>query len=559
VTSDIHLTATHRRSALLPALLEIQQTEGYISREAIHDLSHTLAIAEAEIYGVVSFYSMLHANETGSRIVSICCDPVCGMAGSDQLLAETDAAVTARGLDWRIERTTCLGLCEHAPAAVVAEIGKPPCQITSATPATLLAATPASPRTASAIQGDGLFLQDHQSYTGGPSLKAYGTYSALRHALHNSRADLIETIRKSRLSGRGGAAFPAAIKWQAVAEHGDQPHYIVCNGDESEPGTFKDRTLMETLPHLVLEGMAIAAYAVGAAHGIVFIRGEYPLATERMRQAIDEAESAGLLGSGIHGTDFSLTLEVHRGAGAYICGEETALFEAIEGKRGYPRIKPPFPTQSGLFGKPTLIHNVETLASIPAIMLRGAEWFASIGTEHTPGQKLLAVSGHVLRPGVYEIEPGLSLSALLEGPCGGFVGQPHALLIGGASGAFLPAAALDTRISIEDLRARGTTLGSGAIMVFNSTVDLKDVLRRIASFFAHESCGKCFPCQLGTQHQLDLLMEPDWTPATAERLMAVGQTMHDTSLCGLGQTASSAIGSALKIWPELISSEVHHA
>ena len=307
---------------------------------------------------------------------------------------------------------------------------------------------------------------------------------------------------------------------------------------------------MEACPHRLLEGMAIAARCIGARHAYLFIRGEYPLATQRLAAAIAEAEAAGLLGEGIGGSDFDFDIEIRRGAGAYICGEESALFEAIEGKRGFPRIKPPYPTESGLFGQPTTVNNVETLAAVPGILTHGAAWFRSLGTEGSSGSKLVSVSGHVRRPGVFEIEPGITLRALLDGLCGGVEGELGAVLMGGAAGTFLKPAQIDLRLSFEDLRAAGSTFGSGAIMVFNTTVDLRDVLLRLARFFQHESCGKCFPCQLGTQRQLEL-MERAPRPGDAQRLRDVGWTMTEASLCGLGQTAGSAVLSALEQWPEM--------
>ncbi|HRL11246.1 MAG TPA: NADH-ubiquinone oxidoreductase-F iron-sulfur binding region domain-containing protein, partial [Aggregatilineales bacterium] len=261
----------------------------------------------------------------------------------------------------------------------------------------------------------------------------------------------------------------------------------------------------------------------------------------------------------ILGTDFTFHVEIRRGAGAYICGEETALFEAIEGKRGFPRIKPPYPTTHGLFGQPTVVNNVETLSAVPAIITRGADWFASLGTDKSRGTKLVSVSGHVARPGVYEITPGISLRALLDDHCGGVRGDLQAVLMGGASGTFLTPADLDVPLTFEDLRARGSTFGSGAIMVFNTTVDLRDVLRRLADFFQHESCGKCFPCQLGTQRQREIIERIDAPrPGDVARLLDVGQTMTEASLCGLGQTAGAAVMSAIRLFPHVFGEEVAH-
>jgi NADH-quinone oxidoreductase subunit F len=298
--------------------------------------------------------------------------------------------------------------------------------------------------------------------------------------------------------------------------------------------------------------MAIAAYAIGAEQVYLFIRGEYPEAARRLQLALDEATAAGLLGEHIMGTNYSCRIEIRRGAGAYICGEETALFEAIEGKRGFPRIKPPYPTTHGLFGQPTVVNNVETLAIVPSIVQHGGDWYRQWGTEKSRGTKLVSVSGHVNCPGVYEFPFGMTLRQLLEDYCCGITGRLQAVLKGGASGTFLTPDEIDVPITFENLRAIGATLGSGAVMVFNDTVDLRDVLRRLGRFFEHESCGKCFPCQLGTQRQLEILERLGAPyPGDCDRLRDVGLTMKEASLCGLGQTASAAVLSAMERWPEL--------
>jgi NADH-quinone oxidoreductase subunit F len=330
---------------------------------------------------------------------------------------------------------------------------------------------------------------------------------------------------------------------------------VVCNADESEPGTFKDRVLMEEDPHRVVEGVIIAGYAIGAHKGYVYIRGEYPYAFEVMREAVDAARQAGYLGKNILGSGFEFELELRMGAGAYICGEETALFESIEGKRGFPRVKPPFPTTHGLFGKPTAINNVETLCNVPLIIAQGAAEYRKIGTDKSPGPKLFCVSGQVQRPGLYEVPFGVTIRRLLFDLAGGL--RPgrrlQAVLFGGAAGAFATENDLDVKMSFEDLRRAGLPLGSGVVMVFDDTADLGDVLKRLAKFFAHESCGKCYPCQLGTQRQYEILERVAAgrpLPGDAGRLADVGWTMTDASLCGLGQTAASAVLSAMKLWPE---------
>jgi len=353
--------------------------------------------------------------------------------------------------------------------------------------------------------------------------------------------------------GRGGAAFPTGRKWSAVAGQPARPHYLVCNADESEPGTFKDRVLMEGDPFAIVEAMTIAAVATGAGQGYLYIRGEYPEAEAAIRGAISAAREAKLLGPDILGSGFAFDIEVRRGAGAYICGEETALFESIEGKRGEPRNKPPFPVEFGLFGKPTVVNNVETLANVPLILEMGGQAYAAIGTEGSTGPRLFCLSGHVERPGVYEVEFGATLGDLID-MAGGVPGDHaiRAILLGGAAGVFVGPDSLSMPLTFEDTRAVGATLGSGVIMVFDETADLVGTLRRIAQFFRDESCGQCVPCRVGSVRQEELLTRLAAGSGVRSRdeelvlLREIGQAMRDASICGLGQTASSAIESVFR-------------
>jgi NADH-quinone oxidoreductase subunit F len=330
------------------------------------------------------------------------------------------------------------------------------------------------------------------------------------------------------------------------------PHYVVCNADESEPGTFKDRILMEGDPFSVLEGMTIAALATGSERGFFYVRGEYPLAAERVDLAIRTARGAGVLGKNILGSDFTFDVELRRGAGAYICGEETAMFNSIEGKRGEPRNKPPFPVNVGLFGKPTVINNVETFANVPLIITEGGKAFASIGTFNSTGSKLFCVSGHILKPGLYEVPFGRTLRELIETAGGVPGGKPiQAILLGGAAGTFVGPEKLDVPLTFEGTRAIGGTVGSGVVMVFDETVDMADILTRVAVFFRDESCGQCVPCRIGTIRQEELLTRlrsGETIGSKADELALlkqISQAMRDASICGLGQTASNAIESAL--------------
>lgn len=387
-------------------------------------------------------------------------------------------------------------------------------------------------------------------------LKAYekaGGYQALRKALQKmTPEEVLEEVTASNLRGRGGAGFPTGKKWSFVPQGADapRPRYLVANGDEMEPGTFKDRLLMEGDPFALIEALTIAGFATGASRGYIYVRGEYPVAERRLTAAIGVAEKAGLLGEDVAGSGFTLHLEVRRGAGAYICGEETALFASIEGHRGEPRQKPPFPTQHGVFGRPTGINNIETLLAVLEVLDMGAEQFAAIGTEQSTGPKLFCVSGAVDRPGVYEVPFGITLGELL-----GLAGSHElgAVLIGGAAGSFVDSDALDTPLTFEGAAAAGAMLGSGSIIVFDADTDFGPVLARIARFFRDESCGQCVPCRIGTVRQeevLDRLAAGRPLGSVAEerrRLDDLALVMTDASICGLGQTAASAVQSAIRL------------
>jgi NADH-quinone oxidoreductase subunit F len=389
--------------------------------------------------------------------------------------------------------------------------------------------------------------------------RAAGGFLALRRAFEMGPERVVREVIDSKLVGRGGAAFPTGQKWHGVRS-APLPRYLICNADESEPGTFKDRVLLEGDPYSLVEAMTIAGFATGCERGYLYIRGEYPLATERLENAIRRCRERGLLGADILGDGVHFDIELRRGAGAYICGEETALMNSLEGRRGEPRNKPPFPTQVGLFGQPTVINNVETLVNVLPIVIGGGKAFAAVGTERSTGTKLFCVSGHVNRPGVYEAPFGITLCEVLElaGGVGGS-GKLQAILLGGAAGGVVTPDQLDIPLTFEGTRAAGASLGSAVVMSFDDTVDLRQVLRRIAQFFRDESCGQCVPCRVGTVRQEELLHRlaedrPLGSPDQERALLKeLGQVMRDASICGLGQTASSAIESALAklpIWME---------
>ncbi|MFD7898331.1 NAD(P)H-dependent oxidoreductase subunit E [Streptomyces sp. NPDC059743] len=378
--------------------------------------------------------------------------------------------------------------------------------------------------------------------------RAHGGYTALRRAFELGPAGVIREVTDAGLVGRGGAAFPTGRKWQATASQPAHPHYLVCNADESEPGTFKDRVVMEGDPYSLVEAMTIAGYAVGAQRGFLYLRGEYPRALRLLQHAIDQARARGLLGDDVLGQGYAFDIEIRRGAGAYICGEETALFNSIEGYRGEPRSKPPFPVEKGLFGKPTVENNVETLINVLPILTGGAQAYAAIGTGQSTGPKLFCVSGNVERPGIYELPFGATLGELLQ--LAGPSPTMRAILLGGAAGGFVRPDELDIPLTFEGTRAAGTTLGSGVVLVLDDTVELPRILVRIAEFFRDESCGQCVPCRVGTVRQEEALHRiVDRTGAAAADdialLREVGQAMKDASICGLGQTAWSAVESAI--------------
>jgi NADH-quinone oxidoreductase subunit F len=383
--------------------------------------------------------------------------------------------------------------------------------------------------------------------------RAHGGYEALRVALNLGPEGVIREVTDAKLMGRGGAAFPTGRKWDAVARQPVRPHYLICNADESEPGTFKDRVIMEGDPFSLVEAMTIAAFATGCEQGFIYIRGEYPLATERLHHAIDMARERGLLGENVMGHGFRFDLEIRRGGGAYICGEETAVFNSIEGLRGEPRNKPPFPVQVGVFGKPTLINNVETLVNVVEILRIGGPAYAAIGTPGSTGPRLFCLCGNVARPGVYEVPFGTTLRQMLD-MAGGVAGgrKLQAVLLGGAAGVFVRPDEIDMPLTFEGTRAAQATLGSGVIMAFDDSVNMFGILLRIARFFRDESCGQCVPCRVGTVRQEEalhrILVERTrgGLEGEAALLEEIGLAMKDASICGLGQTAYSAVESAIK-------------
>jgi NADH-quinone oxidoreductase subunit F len=568
--------ARSRRDLLLPALHALQSRIGWISEPGLGYVCRRLSVPPAEAYGVATFYALLSTTPRPPLVAHVCDDLACRLAGAEGICDELERTFGPEGManadgtaTWL--RSPCLGLCERAPTALLSVAGEEPLTTTiSPVAADLLRGALEGALDGRPEFHDANRILDAVPQAGSPELRllarvgaldpldlaayrATGGYAGLIRALELGPAGTRAEVTTARLVGRGGAAFPTGRKWDAVAEQPTEPHYMVCNADESEPGTFTDRVAMEGDPYALIEGMTIAAFATGSHRGYLYIRGEYPEAETTMVRAIDIARLTGLLGSDILGSGFAFDIEIRRGAGAYICGEETALFESIEGKRGEPRNKPPFPVTDGLFHKPTVVNNVETLINIPLILRDGGETYAAIGTDGSTGPKLFCLSGHVVRPGVYEVPFGVTLRELLDLAGGTPGGRPiQAVLVGGAASAFVGPDELDVPLTFEGTRAIGGSLGSGVVMVFDDSVDIFDIVLRIARFFRDESCGQCVPCRVGTARQEELLgrlaagRPLGSREAELDLLRELGQAMRDASICGLGQTASSAVESALK-------------
>ncbi len=544
------------RHLLLPALHALQGAVGWISPGGMNYVCERLTVPPAEAYGVATFYAMFSTEERPRTVLHVCDDIACRLSGGADLLRRMETS------PMRTIASPCLGLCEHAPAALMQtagdddDVGIGPVTpemervFSEGGPVTLgLSGTSVRQRT------DGLRLLRRIGHVEPSSIddyRAHGGYEALRLALEHGPEWTIREVTDSKLMGRGGAAFPTGVKWKAVAEQPVHPHYFVCNADESEPGTFKDRVVMEGDPFAVIESLTIAGITTGCERGYIYIRGEYPVATRTLAHAIEEARRHGFLGDDVMGHGARFDIELRRGAGAYICGEETALFNSIEGKRGEPRNKPPFPVQRGLFGRPTGINNVETLINVLEVLRIGGEAYARIGTEGSTGPRLFCLSGDVERPGVYEHDHGVTLGEVIEAAGGVRDGKAiKAVLLGGAAGGFLGPDALEARLTFEDARAGGYTLGSGVVMLFDEEADLVDTCLRIARFFRDESCGQCVPCRVGTVRQEEALhrLVQGRTLGSRDDELAllddVAGVMRDASICGLGQTAANAVQSAI--------------
>ena len=504
-----------------------------------------------------------------------CCLAAGCMSSAGQAVKEAlDQAVAEAGLADRVQvrGVGCLRLCCEGPLVLCEEKGKDPILYERVRPedATSLVGT---------IQGGTTDVQrsdlDHPFFTQQVSvvlencgvidpdriecyISADG-YRGLRDVLREMAPhEVVHTLTRSGLRGRGGAGYPTGLKWATVAKTKSPRKYVICNADEGDPGAFMDRSVIESDPHRVLEGMIIAAYAVGAEHGFIYVRAEYPLAIQRLTTAIRQAKAAGLLGSGIMESPFDFDIAIRIGAGAFVCGEETALMASVEGQRGQPHPRPPYPAERGLFGYPTLINNVETFANVPPIIRKGADWFAGIGTEKSKGTKVFALAGKINRTGLIEVPMGTPLRVIVEAMGGGAPegNQIKAVQTGGPSGGCIPASHLDTPVDYESLAALGSIMGSGGMIVMDQNTNMVDVARFFMEFCRDESCGKCIPCRAGTVQLhglLTKLLEHRASASDLAQLEELCDMVKHTSLCGLGQTAPNPVLSTLRFFrPEYL-------
>jgi NADH-quinone oxidoreductase subunit F len=560
-----------KRSALVPMLLYSQDAFGYISDELIGEIARRLDLNPLQVTETLAYYSMLHRKPIGRCHVQVCTNIACLLRGGYQLwdharkrLGIGHKETTPDG-QFSLEEVECIGACTGAPAMQVNYD-----YFENVTPESfdrILDEYRNGRRPPRSIPITGAVHERHPAEVpvisrrfGIPDshrIEVYlqhGGYQAVRRALKEMTPDqIIEEVKKSNLRGRGGAGFPAGVKWSFVPKDVAKPKYVIANADESEPATCKDRPLMEMDPHQLIEGMIIAARSVNAHQGYIYIRGEYRYVLEILEGAIAEAYAHGYLGKNILGTGFDFDLAPHTGAGAYECGEESALMESLEGKRGYPRIRPPFPAVVGLYGCPTIINNVETLSSVPAIILNGGEWYAKLGTPKNGGTRLFCISGHVNRPGIYELPMGFNLLQMIHDVAGGIRGgkKLKAVVPGGSSTPPLRAEECDLPMDFDSVAKAGSMLGSGGVVVLDEDTCMVDFARRIIQFYAHESCGWCIPCREGTAWLRKLMNRfhdgagrPEDIPLVDE----LAKNMLGRTFCPLGDAAAMPMGAIVRKW-----------
>jgi bidirectional [NiFe] hydrogenase diaphorase subunit len=502
-------------------------------------------------------------------VLRTCMSAGCMSSRADVIKKNLEAEVKAQGLETDVEvrRVGCMGFCGQGPLvgvdglsareklfefvkpedapALVGSLKGAPCGVQTGQPD-----HPFFAKQVRIVRANGGIIDPEKI----EDYIARGGYTALHQVLTEMRpAQVVEEVTKSGLRGRGGAGFPTGLKWGTVAKSPGAKKYIICNGDEGDPGAFMDRSVLESDPHIVLEGMAIAAYAVGADQGFLYVRAEYPLAISRLQTAIKQAKQLGLLGAGIFETPFSFNVDIRIGAGAFVCGEETALMASVEGKRGTPRPRPPFPAESGLFGCPTLINNVETFANITAIINRGGEWYASLGTEKSKGTKVFALTGKIKNNGLIEVPMGIPLRQIVEEMGGGAPDgrKIKSVQTGGPSGGCIPAEYLDTPVDYESLGKLGSIMGSGGMVVMDDSTNMVEIAKFYMEFCKDESCGKCIPCRAGTaqmEHLLNKILARQATARDLAKLEELCDMVKNTSLCGLGQTAPNPVLSTLRFF-----------
>ncbi len=542
---------------LLRELMRLQDERGWLDDDTLRRLSRERNVPLYRLEGLVTFYPAFRRSPPPKYSVHVCRDVSCAMRGCSSLSAELQKACAERN-DVEIHETSCLGRCDSAPAVAVNEV-----PLTSAEDAV------SQMEMVRRILDDEAALPEDEPTSDPRSWKVdpYGTaddrYGTLTRLLA-ANADLgevcVEQLSAAGLRGMGGAGFPTGRKWELVRGEVAETKYVICNADESEPGTFKDRVILEEMPHLVIEGMVLAGLTIGAETGIVYLRHEYGRERKALQAALDDASQRGILGDNAAGSGQRFDIEIFVSPGGYILGEETALLEALEDKRGEPRNKPPYPGQHGLWGKPTLINNVETYALATSIVHHGADWWQAQGANHAgtqyAGLKFVSVSGDVVQPGVYEIPVGTTVAEVIDLAGGLPDGQTlQAFLPGGASTSFLPADKVDTPLDFDAMKAAGSALGTGAVIVIDDSRDLFELATNIVRFFRNESCGKCVPCRMGSEKAVRVLegiSAGDVAHSELEQLPTLGETLEQTSICGLGQVALNPILSLMKNIPAAI-------
>ncbi len=534
---------------LIDDLREIQARHGYLPEEELKSLSERKGIPLYEAHGVASFYPHFRLKPPPAATLRVCTDLTCHLHGACDLLETLRETVDYAGLeDWEVTGVSCLGQCDGAPAVSINDRS-----YRSMSPDRLS-------NFVARLAEDGRVARQPTRRRASPGLiDPYGhplAAESLKAWVSDGNSDrILQAVKDSGLCGMGGAGFPTGVKWDLVRKAESEVKYAICNADESEPGTFKDREILYHYPHLVVEGMILGGLVVGANQGYLYLRHEYDREREVLEKTIRAFYSAGYLGDGVLNSEHSFHLEIFDSPGGYICGEETALLEAMEGKRAEPQNKPPFPGTHGLHGRPTLINNVETFAWVPAILRRGAEWFRSQGINGAAGRKYIALSGHVNRPGVYEIPLGTRIRDLIDNEGGGVSGgrKLKAFSPGGTSSGFLPASMSDIPLDFKPLADAGSMLGSGAVIVLAEGTDMVDLALNAVTFFRNESCGKCVPCRTGTEYLVQLLekvLEGNGRPNMLAPVKDVAEAMELSSICGLGQAAALPLTSARRHFPE---------